>query len=323
MDNQLMKYEDQIFGQVTDNITLFTKALAESQNMIVDLKAIAEEKSRVISRLEYENENNKNMIEQISQELKSKCQVIEEFEDDQALMSEMKLNALKLAGLLNDENEKINQLETEKAEYKTAKEVLVSENEKLKCNLDSEKKKYSDLEREHNKSVVDFRNKIEELNKTINEYKLTIDKLKCDKEYLEEENKELNIKVENLNEKINILSDPSQNEKCKDLQDELNNLRKTVNSLQNDINWLKGYAKATDDKVKRFYNGNKTDLDKHNDWLCNQPKDKDFIRFFGNDVPKYETKNDENTAGCEQPEYNVSEQKKFQKTIYKQNADVG
>lgn len=316
MNKELIKYEDQIYGQVTDNITLLTKALAESQNMITDLKAIAEEKNRAISQLENDNENNKKLAEELNEELQNKRQALEAIETDRAMLAEMKINALKLSELINDEKEKIEQLDIEKAEYKEAKDALVSENEKLKSDLEGEQKKYSKLEQEYNKSVVKCRNDIEKKNEEINTFMSKIDKLEGDKKGLEYDKNVLIQKVDKLEKEINILSDPNQNEKCKSLKNDLNNLQGTIENLQNDIKWLIGYAKATDDKVKKFYKGDKNDLNEHNNWLCNKLKDNNFIKFFGNNIPKDELKNDKQTSVSDQSEQdNLVEQKKTHQKV--------
>lgn len=274
MEKELIKYEDQIYAQVTDNITLLTKALAESQNMIADLKAITVEKSRVISKLECENENNNKAVEQLNKELQSKNQVLGESEADRMLMSEMKINALRLADLINDEQEKHRQLIEGKTAFENEKKALVSENEKLKSNLENAREKYTECDRALNKAVVDNR-------KAINEKEEKIKKLMSKIGELESENNDLSIINKELEKEKNQMSDTicGQQEKL----DKLKELNDTLEVLKKDKKWLIDYAKSTDEKVKKYYTGDKKALDDHRNWLCNMSKDDDFKKFFGDD----------------------------------------
>lgn len=285
MDKELLKLEEQIYSQCADNISGVMKALTDSRDMISDLKAIADEKDRVIARLENENESNKEKAERLSGELKDKTAEIERMSGDRALFEKMKVGSLELAELINDEREKTAQLDNEIKKYAEAKEKILSENEKLKNDLLKARNEIIKNKQALDKETVAVRNKdgeIDELNKKIKELKKKNADLEKENEKLGNKNLELVDQNSDLEERKSELEQQLQTlsgERDSDA-DKIRRLSGEIAGLRKDIDWLTNYAKGTDDKVKKFFRDDKQPLTEHNNWLCNRPKDDTYKKFF-------------------------------------------
>lgn len=283
MDKELIKFEDQIYAQVSDNITLFEKSLADSQNMINDLKSIAEEKNRIIDGLENEKKNNNEKISQLESELEQKNAELDKSRSDMDRLENLKVDALKLAELVNETENRKAELDTKIAYYQELSDNLVSENKRLKSELEKETNNRKEYERKLNIEVVAHRDDTDKLNgiiKGLNDKinKLTgeIDELNGEIDKLEEKNEQLNGEKSSFEEEI---ADKDTEIKRLTLEHDIS--QKMIKSLKGDIQWLIGYAKDLDRKVMNSYQGNKQELDEHNRWLCNDSKGEDFKKFFG------------------------------------------
>lgn len=336
VDKELYKFEDQIYAQVTDNITAYIKSYADSQSMISDLKAISVEKNKYISQLESENHNYSEIVDNLKKVLVEKKQELKEAEEDLQLLNEIKSDSLKLSVLINDEQEKIKQLEIEKQEYEEARKKIVDENERLKSNLKAKEKALSDCQHNFDSEVVNHRKDCDEKEKIISEkdkvitsLNVQIEELNADTDKLNEENESLKRKIGKMEAEIKELSDECEAHKSDKHDEELQAAIKKISDLQSDVDWLIGYAKATDEKVRKYFRGDTSDLNGHNKWLCNQPKDQQFKRLFGisndNDEnyvrdcnsPTNITKMQNSSPAKDASEHTVAEQKsnKFNKTV--------
>lgn len=303
MDKELLKFEDQIFGQISDNLTKLTKALADSQNMISDLKLIADKKGSALTELESDNDKLEELNKKLSSKLKEKKSELESNKGELERLEKLKLDSLTLAQLIQ-ENEKLKKsLEDEKNEYVSKKEQLESENKKLKTDIKDEKKDKIKFKQELDEEIVEHKKAVDEVSK-LNEkirdleeqcknQEATINSLKEDLEKKDEDLKCNADEIRRLNES---------NEKMKDYisrevyNTEINKKSEKINSLEKDVEWLIGYAKGTDDKVRSYFDGKQEELNKHNNWLCNEPKDGVYKKFFGDGVePVFENSSSKKT----------------------------
>ena len=307
MDKELFKYEDQIYAQLNDNITAYVKKFADVQNMVSDLKAIAEEKNRYVASLENENKEYLTKIEYLDSEAENNKKKLAEYEKEKAFFDDLKADSLNLAALIREENSKIEELAEKKQEYEEAKNEIVTLNQRLKSDLDKKTDEYIKLDQKYNSQVAEYRNKEQEIDKknieiisinkekkglkdNIAELQEKIQKLENEKNKLIENNNDLKKQNDELSKKLSEASD--NNEFTEQMKQQIEEQK----SLEKDIEWLKGYAKATDEKVKKYFQGDKRDLDAHNHYLLWEPKDDKYNKFFPEnnevkkEIPKIEEK---------------------------------
>ena len=101
MDRELLKFEEKFFSDVNDNITTYIQSLADSQNMISDLKNIATEKNKLISELESIKKANEKKISDLSDELENANEKLKEYEADIQKYRSLKVDAVTLVDLIN------------------------------------------------------------------------------------------------------------------------------------------------------------------------------------------------------------------------------
>lgn len=284
MDKELLKFEDQIFGQISDNLTKLTKALADSQNMISDLKLIADKKGNALTELESDNDKLEELNKILSLNLEEKKSELESNKKELERLEELKLDSLTLAQLIKDNEELKKSLEDEKNEYVSKKEQLESENEKLKTDIEEEKKLKVEYEQKLNAETTKNRKlnkKIKDLEEQCKNQEATINSLTEKMDDLDGELSNSKSEISCLNNTIEEMKDYISPEKLKNIIYEKDII---IQSLEGDVNWLIGYAKGTDDKVKSYFNGKQEELNKHNNWLCNEPKNEEYIKFFDDGV---------------------------------------
>ena len=303
MDKELLKFEDQIFGQISDNLTKLTKVLADSQNMISDLKLIADKKGNALTELESNNDKLEELNIILSSELKEKKSELESNKGELERLGKLKLDSLTLAQLIKDNKDLKKSLEDEKQEYVSKKEKLESDNEKLKTDIENEKKLKVKYEQALNNEIVKHNkavNQVSELNKKIGDLEEQCKNQEATISSLTEDLNEKDEALKSSADKISLLNENV--EKMKDYispevyNTEINEKSKKINSLEKDVEWLIGYAKGTDDKVRSYFGGKQEELNKHNNWLCNEPKDGVYKKFFGDGVePFFENSSNKKT----------------------------
>lgn len=300
MDKELLKFEDQIFGQISDNLTKLTKALADSQNMVSDLKLIADKKGNALTELESDNDKLEELNKILSSDLDEKKSELESNRGELERLEKLKLDSLTLAQLIQ-ENEKLKKLlEDEKNEYESKKEQLESENKILKTDIKNKKKLIVEYDQKLNEEITNHRDEVSKLNEKIEgleeqceNQETTINSLKEDLKKKDEDLKCNADEIRRLNESNEKMKDYISRE---EYNTEINEKSEKINSLEKDVEWLIGYAKGTDDKVRSYFGGKQEELNKHNNWLCNEPKDGVYKKFFGDGVePFFENSSNKKT----------------------------
>ena len=208
-----------------------------------------------------------------------------------------------LAQLIEENKELKKSLEDKKQEYVSKKEKLESDNEKLKTDIENEKKLKVKYEQALNNEIVKHNkavNQVSELNEKIGDLKeqcknqeTTISSLTKDLKKKDEALKSSADKISLLNENVKKMKSYTSPE---ELKNKINEKDIIIKSLEEDVKWLIGYAKGTDDKVRGYFGGSQEELNKHNNWLCNEPKDGTYKKFFGDGVePVFENSSSKKT----------------------------
>ncbi len=321
MSSEILKFEDQIYSQVTDNLSALAKALADSQTMINDLKQIAEEKNKAISNAENAASeallkllNADNEIEKLKSEL-------EEAEANAGLYERLKTKSGKLADLIIAEQEKCKKYDDAVKLYDELSKDLKEENKRLTSALKSSQDDYNNCQQSldgeiaaHRKDNKEKDSKIKSLEGQVE--KLTSDKgdlakklefsqniytqLKTEKELLEGKLNKANDELTTVNGELKsteeLLKSSKKeegllNEHIKEL--ESTNTNQEINRLKEDIKWLRNYAAATDDKVKRYFQVHTKHarddeaLPNHRNFLEYDEKDINWKKFFGDGCNDY------------------------------------
>ena len=304
MNKELIQYEDHIYSQVSDTYSLITKTIADTQNMLDDLKAIAKEKDDMISSLENEKQSLEFENEKLQSDNKQQIDKIAAYEKDMAFFENIKIDSVRLADLIVEKETELELLEKQKYEFEKDKLTILSENKKLKSDLDDKKRELSAKQQDYDSYVNTQRNVEKELNNRIQ--KLTQDnyllsqKMKTveneakelkeqnnvaadEIEELRGKNDELISQLQEMSNKLNGNKDDISGDNNSDMEktvSENEELKKQIDELNKDVEWLVGYAKGTDRKIKSYFNSHKKELEEHHNWLCNKPKDETYKKFF-------------------------------------------
>lgn len=277
MDRELLKFEEKFFSDVNDNITTYIQSLADSQNMISDLKNIATEKNKLISELESIKKANEKKISDLSDELENANEKLKEYEADIQKYRSLKVDAVTLVDLINQNEIKSKELEDQRNEYLELKEKLENDNFELNSKLDRKEKEYQKAMKELDKKEVDRK----ELEGKLDQKNKDIEKLQDDYNELSDKSIELISSLKDAEEKIDSLNNQLE-EKNSDYASYKIDAESRISKLEEEKEWLIGYAKGTDEKILNYKRGNKSDLEGHANWLMNEIKDDSFTRFFGN-----------------------------------------
>ncbi len=259
---RLLGLEKQIYLEAEQKMEDASAGIRTMWTMFRDLQEICRAVFDVLKETSSQLEKQKDVNEDMSRKLAEQERVIQDYKKRAAVYEEMELNGLKLAKLLDTNGrerdrlcEERENLEAERDAFERERDQLISEKKEALEKAETHKKEKEEAIRSRDEAIAES-NKL--------------------KEGIKEKDLELGEKEDEIT---------SKDKEIQSYEEELDNCKKTivqltdektdkVLSLNKELNWLKGYAEALDDKVIRYFRDkDKDDLKSHyKDYLNNPDK---------------------------------------------------
>ncbi|MBQ7008826.1 MAG: hypothetical protein IJN05_06375 [Ruminococcus sp.] len=308
MDKELKKFEQHIYSQVSDSFRQMAQTMAETGSMLDDLKAVAAEKDSIISELNEEINSLKSRNEQLQTSVNAQSEKIADYEKNIVFFEQVKIDSVKLADLIRKEEDAINSLDEEKHKLIEIENKYLTENERLKSDNGNLKRQLNSKQHEFDEAVASNRivvqekdNKIgfleqdkDDLTKKLTAAESQLEKHEAKNKKLKEEIEKSKEEISELKKQLRELSekaDDKDNEQSDEVSAETekliyenDELNIQVDKLKQDVQWLIGYAKGIDGKIKNYFKNQKNELEAHHNWLCNKPKDETYKRLLESEL---------------------------------------
>lgn len=279
--NKLRLYEKQIFSKAQEQLQSEISGLGKAALMINDLHEIYEEVSEAVAHKDREIERLAAECRQLQTQLAGKEAEAQRYRERDAYYSKLELNAAELVSLIVTYKGELQKLAEGQQKLKYKKELF----EKEKASVIREKDeavKRAEKEREEKEAANHARDQAVAENRQLEADKKKLNQLISDKAA------EIRRVTAEKDQAVSKAAEEKEQIKTQAL-DEYQRLKKAsdaktkeISDLLEELKWMRGYAYALDEKIRRYFGGGgKRDLESHYyDYLNNPAKWEEYKVHF-------------------------------------------
>lgn len=312
---------DETQKNLNEGIAKLNKA-KESFNDFYDIYTI------LFSEIKEQEINIESMTKEVTDlrnAIKEKDKYISSFETRDKVYQNFEIEAVKVAKLLEQYQDKYLELEEREETFEKEKQKINNEKEDLQKEVEEQKIKVNNLNQQYSdaRKSIDvamgekrsLEEEIKNLNNILGNKEKDIEnknqEIKTCKNQLEEKKREIEDLKNQQEDKINKIKG-DENNKINELQGqiqqveqkeekEIEKLKEQIKEKEKKIEWYKNYAIGVDEKIIHYFEGQKGDLESHNKYLNDPSQWENHREHFpdfkktDNQVSQHDAKEDKET----------------------------